>query len=489
LLSAFKNGDFEMAAAGDTQASGWQVFNQRIRLGGVDNLAGFPTPTDLQGAPQGAGETAAVSGSESYSTQVVSSDQAANGLALKLASTNATIDSFGVLHGPYVVSDSPVQLKAGDSVSFDWKAEGGSDDFDVYAYLLNEATGEKIELLNQTGSTTAWAKETHTVNTAGSYKFVFVSGTYDASGGTAAGAQLYIDNVSVQSSVPSFIPTEADLLAMQSLVNYSNTGPINALKNSTNSLGLKQGLYTGQVRLERTDGKKEAIGLSIDAQGSASDLQRLGFRAAAYIDGAAADDLLVFVSGAGTAQVSANYTLNPVDTKEQLRNNPLTLKFISPTRFTLTDQKTGTLVAERNFDSSQPGASISYQGLSLTFSNPPKTGDSFVLDGNRDGTGNNENMLELVALESKAVMGNGKTLGSAYIDQVNDMGNISRQASIVQSALTVVHDQAVASRDAVSGVSLDQEATELIRFQQAYQASAKVMQVASQLFDSVLQIR
>jgi flagellar hook-associated protein FlgK len=430
-----------------------------------------------------------VSGSESYSTQVVSSDQAANGLALKLASTNATIDSFGVLHGPYVVSDSPVQLKAGDSVSFDWKAEGGSDDFDVYAYLLNEATGEKIELLNQTGSTTAWAKETHTVNTAGSYKFVFVSGTYDASGGTAAGAQLYIDNVSVQSSVPSFIPTEADLVAMQSLVNYSNTGPINALKNSTNALGLKQGLYTGQVRLERTDGKKEAIGLSIDAQGSASDLQRLGFRAAAYIDGAAADDLLVFVSGAGTAQVSANYTLNPIDTKEQLRNNPLTLKFISPTRFTLTDQKTGTLVAERNFDSSQPGASISYQGLSLTFSNPPKTGDSFVLDGNRDGTGNNENMLELVALESKAVMGNGKTLGSAYIDQVNDMGNISRQASIVQSALTVVHDQAVASRDAVSGVSLDQEATELIRFQQAYQASAKVMQVASQLFDSVLQIR
>jgi flagellar hook-associated protein FlgK len=52
-----------------------------------------------------------------------------------------------------------------------------------------------------------------------------------------------------------------------------------------------------------------------------------------------------------------------------------------------------------------------------------------------------------------------------------------------------VHDQAVASRDAVSGVSLDEEATNLIRFQQAYQASAKVMQVASQLFDSVLQIR
>jgi flagellar hook-associated protein FlgK len=256
-----------------------------------------------------------------------------------------------------------------------------------------------------------------------------------------------------------------------------------------NALGLTGGNFTGQVRLERTDGTLKTIGLSIGADGSAADLQRLGFRAAAYIDGPAADDLLVFVSGAGAAQIAASYTTENSDAKEKLRNNPMTLKFVTATRFTLTDQKTGTLLAEREFNSALPDASIHFQGLNLTFSKPPQLGDSFVLDGNRDGTGNNENMLEIVALESKPVMGNGKTLGSAYIDHVNDMGNVSRQASIVQSALTVVHDQAVASRDAVSGVSLDEEATNLIRFQQAYQASAKVMQVASQLFDSVLQIR
>ena len=85
-------------------------------------------------------------------------------------------------------------------------------------------------------------------------------------------------------------------------------------------------------------------------------------------------------------------------------------------------------------------------------------------------------------------MGN-KTLGTAYIDQVNEMGNIARQATIAKVALTVVHDQAVSSRDQVSGVSLDQEAADLIRFQQAYQASAKILQVASQLFDSILQVR
>jgi flagellar hook-associated protein FlgK len=68
------------------------------------------------------------------------------------------------------------------------------------------------------------------------------------------------------------------------------------------------------------------------------------------------------------------------------------------------------------------------------------------------------------------------------------MGNISRQAVIAQEALTVVRDQAAEARDKVSGVNLDEEAANLIRFQQAYQASAKVMQTASQLFDAVLQI-
>jgi flagellar hook-associated protein FlgK len=97
-------------------------------------------------------------------------------------------------------------------------------------------------------------------------------------------------------------------------------------------------------------------------------------------------------------------------------------------------------------------------------------------------------MLRLAALESATLVA-GKTISASYIDHVNDMGNVSRQASIAKEALTVVHDQAVAARDQVSGVSLDEEAANLIRFQQAYQASAKVMQVAGTLFDAVLAVR
>ena len=69
------------------------------------------------------------------------------------------------------------------------------------------------------------------------------------------------------------------------------------------------------------------------------------------------------------------------------------------------------------------------------------------------------------------------------------VGNIANQANITQQALTIVNEQALEKRDQVSGVSLDEEAADLVRFQQAYQASARVMQVSNQLFDSILQLR
>ena len=60
--------------------------------------------------------------------------------------------------------------------------------------------------------------------------------------------------------------------------------------------------------------------------------------------------------------------------------------------------------------------------------------------------------------------------------------------TITEQALTVVNNQAIAARDAVSGVNLDTEAASLIKYQQAYQAAAKAMQIAGQLFDTIVQM-
>ena len=264
-------------------------------------------------------------------------------------------------------------------------------------------------------------------------------------------------------------------------------GPGDSTGNVLNILG---GTYTGQVQIQRAlvAGQDTPIEISFGDGGTPADLARLGFRTSASIKGTVPEDVLVFVTGSGTASVAASYAGKPADNAAVLRAQPMKLTFTAADRYTITDTRTGSVLADRRFDAQQLVTGIHYRGLNLSFTNAPTTGDSFTLDGNTDGTGNNENMLRLAALERANLIA-GKTIGATYIDHVNDMGNISRQATIAKEAMTVVHDQAVSARDKVSGVSLDEEAANLIRFQQAYQASAKVMQVASTLFDAVLAVR
>jgi len=109
-----------------------------------------------------------------------------------------------VVHGPFIVSDDQIFISEGDTVSFDWQAKGGRDAYDVFAYLVNVDTGETQVLLDQTGSSTGdrtpVINQEILVESSGNYKFVFVSGTFDYSFGRAAGASIYIDNITVKNN-------------------------------------------------------------------------------------------------------------------------------------------------------------------------------------------------------------------------------------------------------------------------------------------------
>jgi flagellin-like hook-associated protein FlgL len=96
-------------------------------------------------------------------------------------------------------------MKAGDTVSFDWRSLSGGDAYDSYAYLLNTDNGNQIELLDAHANArvdTNWATTSVVVPTAGNYKFVFLAGTFDASGGTVAGGSLRLTNIQVTPAVP-----------------------------------------------------------------------------------------------------------------------------------------------------------------------------------------------------------------------------------------------------------------------------------------------
>jgi flagellar hook-associated protein 1 len=237
---------------------------------------------------------------------------------------------------------------------------------------------------------------------------------------------------------------------------------------------------------------KDDIRLGFNSTGSPSDLEALGFRTALYWDGEAPEDLLMFVSdangGAGTVniQIGADFSQKPFNTLEALRANPVDVQFLKNGQYTITDANTGTVLAERTYDPHQ--GTIAYGGLTLNFTGIPVEGDRFRVDGNRDGVGDNANIKVMAELEFKR-QADGYSISDAYRNQISKVGNVARQSTIVSEALTVVNQQAVEARDAIAGVSLDEEAANLIRFQQAYQANAKVMQTANTLFDALLAIR
>lgn len=108
---------------------------------------------------------------------------------------------YAILYGPYMYSTSAASLAPGDQARFWWRAAGGADAYNVFAYLLEINTGNTIQLLNATGNNasaaTPWAEVSVTVNTGGQYRFVFLSGTWDQTGGMYLGASLYVTRVSI----------------------------------------------------------------------------------------------------------------------------------------------------------------------------------------------------------------------------------------------------------------------------------------------------
>jgi len=250
----------------------------------------------------------------------------------------------------------------------------------------------------------------------------------------------------------------------------------------------------GQVELRHSTATGD-IRLGLGPNGTPDDLAALGFQTSLYIEGAAPDDLLVFVtdtSGSPThAELSAQFGGLDNNMKQALRGAPVEVVFTTETDYLIRDVNSQTVLAERSLVAvpGLPPPSVLYRGLKLDFSTLPKAGDKFIIDGNRDGIGNNEVMLAMGNLEKARLMPGGLTMTEAYIERVNQVGNVARQAAIAEQALTVVFEQAQQARDSISGVSLDEEASALVRFQQAYQANAKVMQTAMALFDTIVQIR
>jgi flagellar hook-associated protein 1 FlgK len=116
------------------------------------------------------------------------------------------------------------------------------------------------------------------------------------------------------------------------------------------------------------------------------------------------------------------------------------------------------------------------------------TAEELALSSQPDESGNNEVLLSLVALKNQKITLNGSqvSLNDAFTSLLGRVASDSRQSQADLSAATSVTEQAQAQRDSVSAVNLDEEAVDLMAYQQAYQANMKVISTANQLFDALL---
>jgi flagellar hook-associated protein 1 FlgK len=129
-------------------------------------------------------------------------------------------------------------------------------------------------------------------------------------------------------------------------------------------------------------------------------------------------------------------------------------------------------------------------GISFEISGTPNNNDRFSIARNTAGVSDGRNALALGKLQTQNTM-SGKTASyqSAYAQLVSDVGNKTREVAVRGQAQLSLLTQSEAAREGLSGVNLDEEAANMIRYQQAYQASAKILEVGSTIFDTILGLK
>jgi len=157
---------------------------------------------------------------------------------------------------------------------------------------------------------------------------------------------------------------------------------------------------------------------------------------------------------------------------------------------TYTDASGTNTVSAGSVPYNNPSTKYTINGISFEISGNPADNDTFTLDRNSGGVSDGRNANLLGQLQTQGTVdGGASTYQASYARLVSTIGNKTRETQVTRDAQQALVDQGVAAREAQSGVNLDEEASNLLKYQQAYQASAKMISIASDLFNTILSIR
>ena len=183
----------------------------------------------------------------------------------------------------------------------------------------------------------------------------------------------------------------------------------------------------------------------------------------------------------GSATVSSVGVTNPA----AYAGNTYTVSFTSPTAYTVKNNATGTSTT----GTYSSGTPITFGNQQLTLSGTPAAGDTFTVQPNSPAnTGDNSNVLAMInGLSAKSLDGGTASVSDAATNLVGQVGVLTQAAQNNASAQQSVNQAATTARSNATGVNLDQQAADVLRYQQAYQAMAQVISISNQMFTSLIQ--
>ena len=158
---------------------------------------------------------------------------------------------------------------------------------------------------------------------------------------------------------------------------------------------------------------------------------------------------------------------------------------------TLASTKGGNILANMLSDVNDPDSLVfgdagTYPGFDFSITGTVRNGDSFVIELNTNGFADNSNGILMQNLEqAQLVQGRiNQTVSAAYSDMVSDLGSTISVSNVNLEAATAKRDQTLTITE--ESVDLNEEASNLVRYQQCYQACARIISVSQTVFDSLL---
>jgi flagellar hook-associated protein 1 len=233
-----------------------------------------------------------------------------------------------------------------------------------------------------------------------------------------------------------------------------------------------------------------AAGLSIVVSGAAANgdsflVQPTASAAAGFsvlltsptqIASAAAVQTAAAAANTGTGTIAAATVTNPANAALLTATN---IVFSSPTQYQING--TGPTYAYTS------GAAITANGWTTSISGTPAAGDTFTVSSNAGNTGDNTNLFAMIdGLSANSLNGSTTSLIGAANTLVSQVGSQTQQAQSNAQAQQAVNTSATDAVNSLSGVNLDEEAANMVKYQQAYQACAQMIQTATTMFNTLL---